>query len=600
MNHSMKKRIFHPIYRVMAVLLTASLLMVSLSFPMYAAETDSCGGDITWTLEEGVLTLSGSGAMMNFQDGKMAPWHERREEILSIKIEDGITSIGSMAFLECTTIQSVSLPDSITSIGEFAFAGCKGLNRVHFGAELKSIGANAFNRCENLSSIRLPEGLLNIGYQAFYLCESLSSIRIPATTTNLGESIFAYCTNLTQVVLECQNNKLPEWTFYGCTSLVDVSMPQGMTEVGKYAFYDCDALEEVYHDGTEDERESVSEQIKNDVPSFSGVTEGGSDSIGSTTIESTTTDENGSTIKTDKEVAETEDTTIDIEVNHTKPSTGNDVYDVTIDVTIDGEDGWDEMLDYTDSYIRYPDRLSDNDTTVNNVELNVNLNAGTKLPSKVLGSLAGYKVDLSISTGTNASWTVHCENLNSEDLSGSYDLSFTLTKIDKLTKAQKELIGSATAYRIKFNDNIPFEITIKLPLGYSYATHYATLCQKPILKSWEILQSVVIDRQGLACFYVSSVDKHTDYMAVIDMTGIDAEDILIPDSLSDEYGGLTDEGGNKYVITGTKSSWGISFGQLTFILVGVIVVAAVVVGIIVKLQFKLTTNKQQLKKQKHK
>ena len=83
MNHSMKKRIFHPIYRVMAVLLTASLLMVSLSFPMYAAETDSCGGDITWTLEEGVLTLSGSGAMMNFQDGKMAPWHERREEILS-------------------------------------------------------------------------------------------------------------------------------------------------------------------------------------------------------------------------------------------------------------------------------------------------------------------------------------------------------------------------------------------------------------------------------------------------------------------------------------------------------------------------------------
>ena len=588
------KILLNKTYRVLAAVLTASLLIVSLSFPIHAAETGNCGSDITWTLEEGVLTLSGSGALTNYQDGRMAPWYERREEILSIEIKDGITTIGEMAFLECTTIQSVSLPDSITSIGELAFAGCKGLNRVYLGTGLKSIGANAFNRCENLSSIRLPEGLLNIGYQAFYLCESLFSIRIPSTATNLGESIFAYCTNLTQAILECKINKLPEWTFYGCTSLVDVSMPQGMTEIGNNAFYDCESLDEVYHDGFESERDSISEQIKDNVPGFSGVTEGGSDSIGSTTSESIKTDENGSVIKTDKEVAETEDATIDIEVNHTKPSTGNDVYDVTIDVNIDGKDGWDEMLDYTDSYIRYPDRLSDNDTTVNNVELNVNLNAGTKLPSKVLGSLAGYKVDLSISTGTNASWTIHCEDLNSEDLSGSYDLSFTLTKIDKLTKAQKKLIGNATAYRIKFNDNIPFEITIKLPLGYSYATHYATLCQKPILKSWEILQSVVIDRQGLACFYVSSVDKHTDYMAVIDMAGIDAEDILIPDSLSDEYGGLTDEGGNKYVITGTKSSWGISFGQLTLILFGIIVLMVVIVGAIVKLQFKLTANRKRM------
>ena len=584
--------------KIMAVVLTASLLILSVPCVTLASEKGRCGDNITWTLDEGVLTLSGSGAMTDFEESNMAPWYDRRDEILSIVVENGINTIGELAFYECTMIQSITLPDSLKAIGDMAFARCFDLRRVDFGEKLVSIGEKAFSECEKLQSVRLPKGLLSIQYQAFFACKSLVSVCIPASVTNLEESVFAYCENLRQAIIECSLSELPMWTFYGCASLIDVSLPTGMKTVGEDAFYNCDALEKVYKDGTEESRNSISEQIKNDVPDFSGVIEGGSDSISSTTSESITTDESGSTIKTDKEVAETEDATIDIEVNHTKPSTGNDVYDVTIDVTIDGEDGWDQMLDYTDSYIRYPDRLSDSDTTVNSVELNVNLNAGTKLPSKVLSSLAGNKVDLSISTGANAIWTVHCEDLKPEDLSDSYDLSFTLTKIEKPSKAQKKLIGNSPAYRINFNDNIPFEITMKVPLGYSYATHYATFCQKPVFKGWEILQSVVIDRQGLASFYVSLVDKHTDYMVVINMSGIDAKDILIPDSLSDEYEGLTDEDGNKYVITGTKSSWGISFGQLTLILFGIIVLMVVIVGAIVKLQFKMTTNRKQIGEQK--
>ena len=596
MKYSSKIRKLHLLYRVVAVVLTASLLILSLPFSAYAKETGSCGSDITWTLEKGILTLSGNGSMTDFEETNMPPWYDRREEILSVVIEDGINTIGKLAFYECTTLQSITLPDSVKSIGDMAFARCFELKRVNLGKRLVSIGEKAFSMCENLQSIRLPKGLLSIQYQAFYACKSLVSIRVPATVSIFEESIFAHCESLTQATIECNLLELPMWTFYGCTSLVDVSLPSTIKSVGEYAFFDCNSLEKVIHEGKEEDRETVSEQIKNEVPDFSEVTEDGS--ISSTTSESTTTDENGSTIETDKEVIETEDTTVNIEVNHTKPSTGKDSYDITIDVTIDSEDGWDEMMDYADSYIKYPDRLSDDDTTVNDVALNVNLNSGTKLPSQILGSLAGHKVDLSISTGTNENWTINCENLVAEDLSGSYNLGFTITKIENPTKAQKKLYGNSTAYNIKFKDEIPFEITIKVPLGYSYANHYATLCQKPVLKGWEILQSVVIDRKGLASFYLSSVDRHTQYMVVIDMQGIDAADILIPESMMDEYGGLTDEEGNKYVITGTESSWGISFGQLTIIIFGIIIIAAVMVGSMVKLQFKLTANRKRIEKQK--
>lgn len=596
MKHFSKNNIFHSFFRMTAVVLTACLLVLTMQVSVLAADTGTCGSDIKWSYENGVLTISGSGTMNNFEESTMSPWNAYKDEIRVVEIADGITSIGTLAFYECTAIESITLPDSIITIGEMAFAGCTNLKRVTLSNGLVVIGDHAFSRCESLSSIRFPEGLLRIGYQAFYECSSLVSIRIPAATQHLGEAIFAYCTSLTQAVIESRISKLPEWTFYRCTSLVNVSMPLSMTEIGEYAFYKCDSLDTVYHDGIEDSRDTVSEQIKNDLPNFGGVTEGDSDSIGSTTTGSTTTDSNGTTVDTNKEVVNTDDSTVEIEVNHTTPSTGNDIYDITIDVTIDGDNGWDEMLDYADSYIQYPERLTDSNTTVNTVDINVNLNNGTKLPSSVLSSLAGYDANLSVSTGSNANWNIYLKDLDSSNLSGSYNLNFTLTKIENPTKAQKELIGDSDAYLVEFEDEIPFEVTVELPLGSVYAQHYATLCQKPLLKSWQTLQSVIIDRQGVASFYLSSLDKQTKYMVVIDMKGIDASDILIPDSLSDDYGGLTDAEGNKYVLSGTESSWGLSFAQVTLILIAVIVILFVVVGLVVRLQFKSKANKEMLER----
>lgn len=592
MKQAWNNRIKKQLHRTLAAVFAACLLMISVEWPVLAANGGSCGANLKWSLSvDGELAIAGKGAMTNYYEGAMAPWYSSREKITSITIKEGVTNVGNLAFYGCSSIQSITLPSTITKIGDMAFAGCTSLARVKLNDGLKSIGANAFARCESLGAIRLPNGLLNIGYQAFYLCTSLSSIRIPKTTTNLSESIFAYCSNLTQAIIESPIGKLPEWTFYGCTSLTEISLPSAMQNIGEYAFHDCESLEKTYHDGSEGERKELTTQIQNQLPNFEGVIEGDHTDVGASKTETTTKNEDGSVVETEKEVVDTGSATIDTTVNHTKPVDGKNEYDVVIDVTIDDKQGWDDMLDHTDDYIRYPERLEGADAAVNKVEINVNLNGSTELPSHVLEGLAGHKVNMTVSTGTNSKWTIDCENIDTEDLAKSYNLQFTLRKNTKPTKAQKKLIGYSQSFYLEFDENIPFEVTVQVPLGYSYAKHFASICQKPVLKGWEIMQSVVIDQRGTAMFYLGALDKHTDYLIAIDIQGISLENAIIPESMKDQFGTLSDESGNKYVLTGTRSAWGITFGQLTLIIIGVIVISGVVVGVVVKMYFKMSMNR---------
>ena len=80
------------------------------------------GSNVTWTLDsEGVLSITGTGEMTGFSkyDGlsTSAPWDSCRNEIKSIIISDGVTSIGDYAFPYCGSLTSIVIPDSVTSIG---------------------------------------------------------------------------------------------------------------------------------------------------------------------------------------------------------------------------------------------------------------------------------------------------------------------------------------------------------------------------------------------------------------------------------------------------------------------------------------------------
>ncbi|MBQ3378878.1 MAG: leucine-rich repeat domain-containing protein [Clostridia bacterium] len=150
-----------------------------LSFlPMTAeAEAGTCGGDLRWELDDaGVLTISGTGAMTEWQDFGEADWNDVKQDIRAVVIEEGVTTVGNYAFWDCLNITSVKLPQSLTYIGKAAFIYCEKLTSLKVPPKVAGIGNAAFVHCSALQSIRIPEATIEIGETPFYGCENLSVI----------------------------------------------------------------------------------------------------------------------------------------------------------------------------------------------------------------------------------------------------------------------------------------------------------------------------------------------------------------------------------------------------------------------------------------
>ena len=148
-----------------------------------ASETSgSCGADLAWSYDSstGALTVTGSGSMTDFSHLDTR-WGGN--DIKSVSLPDGLTSIGNNAFYGCTSLTSVTIPDSVTSIGNYAFSGCTSLSSVTIPDSVTSIGYYAFSGCTSLTSVTIPDSVTSIGYDAFYGCTSLTAINVAEGNT---------------------------------------------------------------------------------------------------------------------------------------------------------------------------------------------------------------------------------------------------------------------------------------------------------------------------------------------------------------------------------------------------------------------------------
>lgn len=175
-----------------------------------APTSGKCGENINWSLNDGVLNISGSGKMTDYDSGK-SPFCFRTD-IKSVVIGSGVTSIGSTAFYECDNLTSVTIPNSVTSIGVGVF--------VH---------------CSSLASITIPSSITSIDKGAFFGCTSLKSVTIPGSVTSIGEQAFLGCFSLTSITIPNSVNSIGELAFYDCYRLTSVTIPQSVTQIGKEA-----------------------------------------------------------------------------------------------------------------------------------------------------------------------------------------------------------------------------------------------------------------------------------------------------------------------------------------------------------------------------
>lgn len=215
-----------------------------------AVTSGSCGDNLTWALEgsENALTLhiSGTGDMYDYQMTSTSgliqvntPWFDRRSEIVTCIIDDGVTSIGQSAFCALFEMTSVKIPSTVTRIGKWAFCACSSLTSIELPPLLTSIEFGAFQQCSGLIDIDFPDSLTSIGNDAFLYCFNLTSVELPPTVTSIGEGAFWGCYKLASIKMPPSLTRIEDCTFYECRKLTSIELPPDVTSIGEMAFQEC-------------------------------------------------------------------------------------------------------------------------------------------------------------------------------------------------------------------------------------------------------------------------------------------------------------------------------------------------------------------------
>lgn len=232
--------------------------------PLYVA-TGSCGDTVTYTFDhrDGTLTISGNGAMTNYESKSDSPFYQM-DNLQSLIVESGVTAIGDCAFSECHALNEITLGNTVTTIGNRAFYGCSSLTTANLNAgltdidyyafygcgltslslpsSLRNISNYVFSHCNSLTDVTLPGTLGIVSSSAFSGCEALASVTIGAGIDTLESGVFTNCKALSSVTLESGVAYVPDNSFSGCTALTDVQLPNSLVVIGNQAFKDCTAL----------------------------------------------------------------------------------------------------------------------------------------------------------------------------------------------------------------------------------------------------------------------------------------------------------------------------------------------------------------------
>lgn len=281
--------------RFLVGLLTAVLVFGSgvgtlLTLAADQAVSGTCGDDLTWTLQDGTLTIRGTGEMDSFVTSQFgthswvkpvsmtgrdswptAPWNGHADEIRAVVIEEGVATVGSGAFEYYDSIRTVTLPQTLTRIERSAFACCSNLDGVLIPRSVTQIDSLAFGGSGGVTvdaenpayaggadgvlytkdhtcllhypitnkqkSFSIPDGVTSVDYFAFAFCDSLQHLTVPGSL-NKTSTGFRYLSALQSVTFEKGVTEIGEHAFYGCGNLRRVDLPDGLKKIGFGAFAD--------------------------------------------------------------------------------------------------------------------------------------------------------------------------------------------------------------------------------------------------------------------------------------------------------------------------------------------------------------------------
>lgn len=198
----------------LSLLLCALLLVCSLQLTAFADDTSGpCGEGVSWSFDAstGKLTVSGTGAMYDYDQPSNTPWGGYIDnDIKSIEIGEGVTTVGDHAFQGCHQLKSVSFPQSLTSIGAYSFHADTNyltLAEVTIPKNVSFVGKGAFYNNDALKKLVIEESDVDLKFEplAFEDSDAIEKIVFPKRVSALGAHSFHHCDKLSVVKIYNDN-----------------------------------------------------------------------------------------------------------------------------------------------------------------------------------------------------------------------------------------------------------------------------------------------------------------------------------------------------------------------------------------------------------
>ena len=239
----------------------------------------SCGDNATWKLDQatGKLTISGSGAMYDYQKGE-APWYDYRSKVTSVVIKDTITKIGAFTFYKCNNLAKLDMGLGVDTIGNYAFGGCTALSgSITFPGSMMVINQHIFDDT-GVTKITIKGNVFSISPYAFYGCKTLQEIDVyPLNETYCSVDGVLFSEDMTYLLCypAAKYGKYGDYytvpdgvttiwkSAFRNSALQEVTIPLTVTEIADYAFYNCSSLTDVYYSGIKKEWDTITIGEKN-------------------------------------------------------------------------------------------------------------------------------------------------------------------------------------------------------------------------------------------------------------------------------------------------------------------------------------------------
>lgn len=206
--------------------------------------------------------------------------------ITSVKLPEGLETIGKQAFSMTQNLETIYLPSSLKSIGKLNFS-CSGMHSkfdVYYsgtyeqwlgiemecqpfaytwndneklivkengedkliegeitidGSKVSRIGSEAFYRYTKITKVTITDGVREIGNKAF-AGTRITEITFPSNMTSIGEDAFRACKQLTSITLPEGITEL-NGTFIDCSNLTSLNIPDTLRKI-YWLFQGCSHL----------------------------------------------------------------------------------------------------------------------------------------------------------------------------------------------------------------------------------------------------------------------------------------------------------------------------------------------------------------------